>query len=128
MDSQVFILYVYLCALSLVLAVQVDAARNLVYVKGQVPGPAGHHVLLRDAYNVRFPERQSWNAPHPTYLGEGAAVLADLGKVEMLRAVSGDLEPPKELPLVEAFKGNKDPYHMYQKDTDYFEVTWKKSD
>lgn len=32
---------------------QVDTARNLVYVRGQVPGPAGRMVLLRDAYNVK---------------------------------------------------------------------------
>lgn len=31
---------------------QVDTNRNLVYVRGQVPGPSGRMVLLRDAYNI----------------------------------------------------------------------------
>lgn len=37
----------------LLLSCQVDTDRNLVYIKGQVPGPAGRMVLLRDALNVK---------------------------------------------------------------------------
>jgi len=32
---------------------QVDTERNLLYIRGQVPGPAGRMVLLRDAFNVQ---------------------------------------------------------------------------
>ncbi len=55
---------------------QVDAARNLLYVRGQVPGHKGNFVYVRDAVLVPFarqPER-----PLPTHLGPlpGAPLVA----------------------------------------------------
>ena len=46
---------------------QVDPVRNLVYVKGQVPGHKGNFVEIRDAVMRQHvqPER-----PFPTYLGQ----------------------------------------------------------
>ncbi len=44
---------------------QVDAARNLLYVRGQVPGHKGNYVLVRDA--VRKP--RATDLPFPTFLG-----------------------------------------------------------
>ncbi len=44
-----------------------DPVRNLLYVRGQVPGHKGNFVYVRDAVLVPFkkqPER-----PMPTYLG-----------------------------------------------------------
>ena len=49
---------------------QVDPVRNLVYVKGQVPGHKGNFVEVRDAVMQQHvqPER-----PFPTYLGQALA-------------------------------------------------------
>lgn len=50
---------------------QVDAARNLLYVRGQVPGHKGNFVLVQDAILKSFkdqPER-----PFPTFLGSPPA-------------------------------------------------------
>ena len=47
-----------------------DPVRNLVYVKGQVPGHKGNFVEIRDAVMQQHvqPER-----PFPTYLGQALA-------------------------------------------------------
>ncbi len=67
-----------------------DPSRNLVYVRGQVPGPAGQHVLLRDAFNTRHAERLAWNLPHPTYCGAGGGLLSDLGPAGVAVALACD--------------------------------------
>jgi large subunit ribosomal protein L3 len=81
----------------------VDPSRNLVYVRGAVPGPQGSFVLLRDAFRWRWPERQACNLPFPTHLGEA---------------------PP---PTVAARPG-LDPYLRYRQDMDYSEAKWAKTD
>jgi ribosomal protein L3 len=47
---------------------QVDVARNLIYVKGQVPGHKGNFVLLRDA--VFKTRAQQPDLPWPTFTGD----------------------------------------------------------
>jgi hypothetical protein len=50
---------------------QVDAARNLIYVKGQVPGHKGNFVYLKDADRKTVDKEV---APFPTaLLAEGQA-------------------------------------------------------
>ena len=49
------------------LLVQVDPQRNLVYVKGQVPGHKGNFVFVRDA--VYKTADQQPDRPLPTFLG-----------------------------------------------------------
>lgn len=39
-----------LVLLMLLLPLQVDPARNLLFVRGQVPGPQGSFVCIRDAF------------------------------------------------------------------------------
>ena len=46
---------------------QVDPERNLLYVKGSVPGHKGNFVLVRDA--VYKTADQQPERPLPTYLG-----------------------------------------------------------
>lgn len=45
---------------------QVDAVRNLLYVRGQVPGHKGNFVKIRDAVLKTFKEQPS--RPVPTFL------------------------------------------------------------
>lgn len=47
------------------LFVQVDPSRNLIYVKGQVPGHKGNYVFLTDAI---FKARKQ-SLPFPTHIG-----------------------------------------------------------
>jgi large subunit ribosomal protein L3 len=79
----------------------VDPARNLVYVRGQVPGPSGSFVYLKDAHRV--PEQRG-GLPFPTVLGAGA---------------------PREVAVA---KSAADPYRAYVADIGYFEETWKGGD
>lgn len=51
-------------------AAQVDPARNLLFVRGQVPGPQGSFVYVRDAFRWKWAERQAAQLPFPTFLGE----------------------------------------------------------
>lgn len=44
---------------------KVDPQRNLLYIKGQVPGHRGNFVLVRDAIR-----KSQTNLPFPTYIGE----------------------------------------------------------
>ena len=48
-------------------ALQVDPVRNLIYVRGQVPGHKGNFVLVKDA--VMKQSHQQPERPFPTYLG-----------------------------------------------------------
>ena len=60
---------------------KVDTAKNLVYVKGSVPGNAGNFVRIRDA--VKGPKFPS-PAPFPTAAAaaEGGVVYAALAEVD----------------------------------------------
>ena len=49
------------------LQMQVDPVRNLLYVRGQVPGHKGNFVLVKDA--VMKQSHQQPDRPFPTYLG-----------------------------------------------------------
>lgn len=57
-----------MCTVSPVL--QVDPERNLLYVRGQVPGPQGSFVLVRDAFRWKWTERQAAELPFPTHIGD----------------------------------------------------------
>ena len=81
-----------------------DPQRNLLYVRGQVPGPAGEFVFLRDAISIPQDVKVSWGLPFPTFLGD-----------------------PKTLPL-SIYKNPKDPYRPYVEEADYFPITWSKGD
>lgn len=48
---------------------QVDPERNLLYVRGQVPGPQGSFVLVRDAFRWKWAQRQAAELPFPTHMG-----------------------------------------------------------
>lgn len=47
---------------------QIDPARNLLYVRGQVPGHKGNFLLVKDAILKKF-EKQP-QRPFPTFIGE----------------------------------------------------------
>ena len=51
------------------LLLQVDPERNLLYVRGQVPGPQGSFVLVRDAFRWKWAARQAAELPFPTHIG-----------------------------------------------------------
>lgn len=86
------------------LVYKVDPARNLVYIRGQVPGPAGQVVLLKDT-KMPHERRTPLALPFPTHIPQ----------------------PGQEVGLTVA-KATKDPYKPFSEETDYFEVNWKKSD
>lgn len=79
---------------------KVDPERNLLYVRGQVPGPQGSFVLVRDAFRWRWTERQAAELPFPTHIG--------------------DLPP-----VTVAKRDGADPYRVYREDIGYFEANWK---
>lgn len=54
----------------LLLLLQVDPERNLLFVRGQVPGPAGSFVLVKDAFRWKWAERQAAELPFPTHIGD----------------------------------------------------------
>ncbi|GAX85735.1 hypothetical protein CEUSTIGMA_g13150.t1 [Chlamydomonas eustigma] len=83
---------------------KVDAARNLLFVRGQIPGPAGEFVYIRDAISVPKTKKATWGLPFPTYLGELSNLHATL------------------------YKSPKDPYRPYAEEADYFPIKWKKGD
>nr|8A22_Ab Chain Ab, uL3m [Polytomella magna]8APN_Ab Chain Ab, uL3m [Polytomella magna]8APO_Ab Chain Ab, uL3m [Polytomella magna] len=80
---------------------KVDPKRNLLYVKGAVPGPRGASILVRDSNRMDYEERVALNLPYPTFIGS-----------------------PDELPVL-VRKSDKDPYLMYKKEIDYFPIKWK---
>lgn len=83
---------------------QVDPVRNLVFVRGQVPGPAGQAVLLRDAFSAQPQRQAAWQLPFPTYVPLAGAA--------------------KDAPTVSAGRiSSKDPYRAYNEESDYFEVS-----
>jgi hypothetical protein len=57
-------------AVSCLTVPQVDPERNLLYVRGQVPGPQGSFVLVRDAFRWKWPQRQAAELPFPTHIGD----------------------------------------------------------
>ncbi len=61
---------------------QVDPERNLLYVKGQVPGHKGNFVLVRDAV---YRTKDQPDRPLPTIFG-------DLPPVTVAQAVSDPFE------------------------------------
>eukprot|EP00201_Polytomella_parva_P011914 CAMPEP_0175057222 /NCGR_PEP_ID=MMETSP0052_2-20121109/11137_1 /TAXON_ID=51329 ORGANISM="Polytomella parva, Strain SAG 63-3" /NCGR_SAMPLE_ID=MMETSP0052_2 /ASSEMBLY_ACC=CAM_ASM_000194 /LENGTH=304 /DNA_ID=CAMNT_0016322397 /DNA_START=238 /DNA_END=1152 /DNA_ORIENTATION=+ len=83
---------------------KIDAERNLIYVKGSVPGEKGGALFLRDSVSMDFEQRKAFNLPYPTFLGS-----------------------TQDKP-VEVRKTDKDPYLMYKKEVDYFPIKWKKTD
>jgi large subunit ribosomal protein L3 len=88
-----------------VLVFKVDPARNLVYVKGQVPGTIGQFVHLRDAINVQRDEQMAWPLPFPTFLED----------------------PMSSSPSVYTFP--RDPYRAYKEEgADYQGVKWSKGE
>lgn len=83
---------------------KVEPQRNLLYVRGQVPGPAGQFVYLRDATSKSIAEKAEWGLPFPTFLGN-----------------------PSELPAT-VYKSPRDPYRPFVEEADYFPIEWKKGD
>lgn len=71
-----------------------------MYVRGQVPGPAGKFVYLRDAICVPRERKADWGLPFPTFLGDPAA-----------------------LPVT-VFKFPRDPYRPFVEEADYFPIEW----
>jgi large subunit ribosomal protein L3 len=92
------------------LVYKVDPARHLLYVRGQVPGPAGQFVHLRDAVCVPRAVKEAWGPrPYPTCLPAASS--------------SSSSEEPS------VYRSPKDPYRPYQEEgADYFGVEWSKSD
>lgn len=82
---------------------KIDSRRNLVFIRGAVPGPNARFVVLRDSWRTPWDIKEKWDLPFPAYLGEA--------------------DPP-----VSTMKTPKDPYRPYREDTDYFEQKWKRSD
>jgi ribosomal protein L3 len=58
------------CACCTCFVLQVDPERNLLFVRGQVPGPQGSFVLVRDAFRWKWTQRQAAELPFPTHIGE----------------------------------------------------------
>ena len=78
-----------------------DPLRNLIYVRGQVPGHKGNYVYVRDALYKDNP-----NAPFPTHIGNIRMwCLGTLLDICCLGA----------LPEIRVAEPDKDPYHLYQK-------------
>jgi large subunit ribosomal protein L3 len=99
---------------------QIDADRNLVYVRGQVPGPAGTFVFLRDAFRWRWPQRAALSLPFPTTPAALAAAAAGGDAVEAaVAAVSGGVSVAR--------RDGPDPYERYRSDVGEFAegATWK---
>ena len=80
---------------------QVDPQRNLIFIRGQVPGPTGSVIQLRDAMRKKWPGRQQ--LPFPTRIGEQPGVVQVASSVV-------------------------DPYRVYQQDIGYFSEKWKGGD
>jgi large subunit ribosomal protein L3 len=80
----------------------VDPERNLIYIRGQVPGQVGNYIQLRDAMRKKWAAHRS-NLPFPTRIGEQAVA-------------------------VEVATTPVDPYRVYQQDIGYFSERWKGGD
>lgn len=111
---------------------QVDATRNLVYVRGQVPGPVGKSVLLRDGRLAQHAIRATWGLPFPTHLPPAPALALPAGAVGEAAAAAAEAavaEPGREPGEegVSVYRNPKDPYRMYREDgLDYQPIPWKK--
>ncbi|KAI5069356.1 hypothetical protein GOP47_0015657 [Adiantum capillus-veneris] len=66
---------------------KIDPARNLMWVRGQVPGHAGNFVFVKDAFQRR-PDLSI--TPFPTYVPDSNE---DITSVEPLVAEIGDVDP-----------------------------------
>lgn len=66
--------------------VRIDHARSLIYVKGNVPGPIGAVVRVRDA--VKKMDRQLWDLQYPTNLAE---------PLDNIETWEGPAEDPNEI-------------------------------
>ncbi|RLN22801.1 50S ribosomal protein L3-2, chloroplastic [Panicum miliaceum] len=67
---------------------QIDPSRNLLYLKGQVPGPQGSFVFVKDSI---FKKPDTTLLPFPTYFTQGESevlepLIADLGDVDPFMA------------------------------------------
>ncbi|PNW88273.1 hypothetical protein CHLRE_01g022250v5 [Chlamydomonas reinhardtii] len=104
------------------LVYKVDAARNLVYLRGQVPGPVGRSVFLRDSRLASPALRASWGLPFPTHVPSAEELKA--------APAPGDVSvvPAPDGPGVTAWRNPTDPYLMYREETDYMPVKWKKGE
>ncbi|GFR48051.1 hypothetical protein Agub_g9885 [Astrephomene gubernaculifera] len=103
------------------LVYKVDAARNLVYVRGQVPGPVGRSVLLRDSRLAPARQRATWGLPFPTHIPTAEQLAA--------APAPGDVTATLPEPAaVAVWRNPSDPYLMYRQETDYFPISWKKGD
>jgi len=85
---------------------QIDPSRNLVYVRGQVPGPTGAFVLLRDAFRWHWRQRAALELPFPTALPAAEAAAAGVSV---------------------AMRDGPDPYERYRSDVgEYAEgASWR---
>jgi hypothetical protein len=86
---------------------QVDPVRNLLYVRGQVPGPAGGFVFVRDAFRWKWAGRAAARLPFPAAVQGGGAAA--------------------EATVAVAPRDGLDPYERYRGDVgEYAEgATWK---
>lgn len=99
---------------------QVDPERNLLYVRGQVPGPAGKSVFLRDSRLADARLRATWQLPFPTHV---------VPKEQLAAAPApGDVSVVPDASAVQVYSNPKDPYLMYRQETDYFPIKWKKGE
>ncbi|KAG8052526.1 hypothetical protein GUJ93_ZPchr0001g29448 [Zizania palustris] len=61
----------------------IDPARNLLYLKGQVPGPQGSFVFVKDSI---YKKPNTTLLPFPTYFAQGDEsedlLIADLGDID----------------------------------------------
>ncbi|KXZ41646.1 hypothetical protein GPECTOR_343g86 [Gonium pectorale] len=102
------------------LVYKVDAARNLVYVRGQVPGPVGRSVFLRDSRLAHPAARAAWGLPFPTAIPDPEA--------EAAAPAPGDVTALPDPGAVSVWRNPADPYLMYREETDYFPIVWKKGE
>ncbi len=94
--------------------------RNLVYVRGQVPGPKGRSVYLRDSRRTTPRVRATWGLPFPTHVPSPEELAA--------APAPGDVTATPDAGAVAVYRNPTDPYLMYVKETDYFPITWKKGE
>ncbi|KAF3607178.1 hypothetical protein DY000_02050272 [Brassica cretica] len=66
---------------------KIDPARNLIWVRGQVPGAEGNFVFIKDAF---YKKPDISKLPFPTYL---APEDEDLSELEPLVADLGEVDP-----------------------------------
>ncbi|PNH08117.1 50S ribosomal protein L3-2, chloroplastic [Tetrabaena socialis] len=102
------------------LVYKVDAARNVLYVRGQVPGPAGKSLFLRDSRLAAPALRATWGLPFPTHVPSAEA--------EAAAPAPGDVTAAPDPAAVSVYRNPADPYLSYRADVDYFPISWKKGE